>query len=150
MHMQGTPQTMQRDTRYEDVVGEVAAHLVSARDRALDAGCEPDQIALDPGLGFGKSVDGNLEILARLDEIASLGSTLWIGPSRKSFLGRLLDLPPEDRVEGTVAVCVSALARGARVFRVHDVRPVRRALEVAWSIERRAAGHEVPDPGRGG
>ncbi|MDH3733549.1 MAG: dihydropteroate synthase [Gemmatimonadota bacterium] len=135
MHMRGDPRTMQGDTRYGDVVGEVRDYLSDARDQAVADGCDPDRVALDPGLGFGKSVEGNLELVARLDEIAALGSALWVGPSRKSFLGALLGLPVHDRVEGTIAVCVAALRNGARVFRVHDVAPVARALAVAWAIQ---------------
>lgn len=153
MHMRGTPRTMQDDTRYDDVVGEVVGALARSRRRAVDAGCEPDRIAIDPGIGFGKSLEGNLELIARLDELTALGAPVWIGPSRKSFLGALLHLPPPERVEGTIAACVAALTRGARVFRVHDVRPVRRALDVAWAIERvtspRASAREarVGEPG---
>lgn len=139
MHMRGTPRTMQEDTRYDDVVSEVAEALSAARRVALDAGCERERVAIDPGIGFGKSLEGNLELIARLDELVALGAPVWIGPSRKSFLGTLLDVPPSERVEGTIAACVEALARGARVFRVHDVRPVRRALDVAWAIERAVA-----------
>jgi dihydropteroate synthase len=97
-------------------------------------------------LGFGKSVEGNLELIARLDELAGLGAPVWVGPSRKSFLGSLLDSPAEDRLEGTIAACVVALARGARVFRVHDVGPVARALGVAWAVE--AAGKSASAAGR--
>ncbi|MDX1392890.1 MAG: dihydropteroate synthase [Gemmatimonadota bacterium] len=138
MHMRGNPRTMQRDTEYADVVSDVRDALSAARDAAIHAGCEPETIAVDPGLGFGKSVEGNLELIARLDELTRIGAPLWIGPSRKSFLGKLMDCAVEDRLEGTIATCVAALARGARVFRVHDVGPVCRALGVAWAVERAA------------
>ena len=134
MHMRGNPRTMQSDTRYDDVVSEVAGELAAARDRAVSAGCDRAAIALDPGIGFGKSLEGNLELIARLDEIVALGAPVWVGPSRKSFLGELLGTPPEERLEGTVAACVAALAGGARVFRVHDVEAVARALAVAWAV----------------
>jgi len=146
MHMRGTPRSMQDDTRYDDVVREVAAALASARGTAIDAGCEPDQVAVDPGIGFGKSLEGNLELIARLDELAASGAPVWIGPSRKSFLGTLLEVPPSERIEGTIAACVLALARGARVFRVHDVRAVRRALDVARAIERAGAAADERRP----
>jgi len=152
MHMRGTPRTMQDDTAYDDVVAEVADALAKARLRAFEAGCEPDRVAIDPGIGFGKSLEGNLELIARLDELTALGAPVWIGPSRKSFLGALLRVPPAERVEGTIAACVAALVRGARVFRVHDIRPVRHALDVAWAIERAAgaagdaAGTRVEEP----
>lgn len=139
MHMRGDPRTMQEDTRYDDLVGEVRAALAASRDAALAAGCRPEQVALDPGIGFGKSAEGNLELLARLDAFGGLGHPLLVGPSRKSFLGALLGLPPEERVEGTLAACVMALARGARLFRVHDVREARRALDVAEAIRRAGA-----------
>jgi len=142
MHIRGDPRTMQRDTRYDDVVADVRGFLVAARAAALEAGCRPDRVAIDPGLGFGKSVAGNLELIARLDELASIGAPLWIGPSRKSFLGELLGRPVEDRLEGTIAACLASLARGARVFRVHDVGPVARALAVGWAIERAATSGE--------
>jgi dihydropteroate synthase len=145
MHMRGNPRTMQEDTRYRDVVAEVRDFLFGARVRALSAGCQVDQVAIDPGLGFGKSVEGNLEIIARLEELTEIGAPIWIGPSRKSFLGTLLDSPADDRLEGTIVACSAALVRGARVFRVHDVRPVARALAVAWSIE--SARRSVPGSG---
>ncbi len=140
MHMRGTPRTMQLDTAYGDVALEVRGFLADARRAALEAGCEPEQVAVDPGLGFGKSVDGNLELLARLDEIASLGAPVWVGPSRKSFLGALLDAGSDERVTGTVAACLAAARRGAAVLRVHDVRETRQALDVEAAIDARRAG----------
>jgi dihydropteroate synthase len=134
MHMRGTPQTMQNDTWYEDVVKEVCRNLEKARDAAIGAGCHPDQIAVDPGLGFGKSVEGNLELIARLDELSDLGAPVWIGPSRKSFLGDILGVGPDDRLSGTVAACLAALEKGANVLRVHDVREIRDALKVHVAI----------------
>lgn len=135
MHMRGTPRTMQENTAYDDVVRDVCGSLESARARALDAGCSADQIALDPGLGFGKSVEGNLELIARLDELADLGSPVWIGPSRKSFLGELLDAEPSERLHGTIAAGLVAADHGADVLRVHDVRPMVEALRVQGAIE---------------
>ncbi|MYA33044.1 MAG: dihydropteroate synthase [Gemmatimonadales bacterium] len=140
MHMRGTPRTMQLDTAYGDVAAEVRGALADARRAALDAGCEPGQIAVDPGLGFGKSVDGNFELLARLDEVASLGAPVWVGPSRKSFLGALLDVGPAERVTASVAASLAAARHGADVLRVHDVREVRQALAVERAIDARRAG----------
>ena len=134
MHMRGTPRTMQNDTCYKDVVKEVCRSLEKARDTAVRAGCHPDQIAVDPGLGFGKSVKGNLELIARLDELSDLGAPVWIGPSRKSFLGEMLNVGPDDRLSGTVAACLAALEKGAHVLRVHDVREIRDALKVHFAI----------------
>ena len=134
MHMRGTPRTMQNDTCYKDVVKEVCRSLEKARDTAIRAGCHPDQIAVDPGLGFGKSVQGNLELIARLDELSDLGAPVWVGPSRKSFLGKMLNVGPDDRLSGTVAACLAALEKGAHVLRIHDVREIRDALKVHVAI----------------
>lgn len=141
MHMRGTPRTMQEDTTYGDVVAEVRDALAAARDAAAAAGCDAQRVALDPGIGFGKSVEGNLELIARLDEIASLGGPVWIGPSRKAFLGHILGAGPAERTAGTVAACLAARRAGAHVFRVHDPRPVRDAFEVEGAIERRRGMH---------
>lgn len=146
MHMRGDPRSMQRDTSYDDLIGEVRGALAASRDAALAAGCGADQLVLDPGIGFGKSVAGSLELLARLEAFADLGLPLLVGPSRKSFIGAILDLPVDEREEGTLAACVMALAAGARLFRVHDARVARRALDVAEAIRR--AGSEEPGSGR--
>ncbi len=139
MHMRGTPRTMQSSTEYEDLVGEVRAALLAARDTAIEAGCDPRQVAVDPGIGFGKSESGSLELLARLDEIAPPDIPVWIGASRKSFLGKLLGTGPDDRVAGSVAAGLAAARRGANVLRVHDVAETRAALEVELSIGAHAA-----------
>ncbi|MCG8470151.1 MAG: dihydropteroate synthase [Gemmatimonadetes bacterium] len=135
MHMRGTPKTMQTDTRYDDIAHRVAESLDASRRKALAAGCRPEAVAVDPGIGFGKSVEGNLELLARLDEIAALGSPVWVGPSRKSFLGHLLDAGPDERLAGTIAACLAAARNGAHVFRVHDVRAVSDALRTQRAID---------------
>jgi len=134
MHMQGTPRTMQQAPRYDDLLGEVIAELSAGIGRAAAAGVEPDRILVDPGIGFGKSLEHNLELLERLGELEALGRAILVGPSRKAFIGRLLDLPAAERVEGTIAACCCAADRGAHVVRVHDVGPVRRALRVADAI----------------
>ncbi len=134
MHMRGTPRTMQQAPQYDDLLGEVIAELAAGVGRAAAAGVEPDRILVDPGIGFGKSLEHNLELLGRLGELAALGRPLLVGPSRKAFIGRLLDLPVAERVEGTIAACCCAADRGAHVVRVHDVGPVRRALRVADAI----------------
>jgi dihydropteroate synthase len=144
MHMRGVPRTMQTDTHYDDLIGQVLDFLQQAMTTAVDRGCVPEQIVLDPGIGFGKSLEGNLELLARIDALASLGRPILVGPSRKTFLGQILDLPPEERVEGTIAACVMALARGAQIFRVHDVRQVRRALDVAHEVREAESGSVAP------
>ena len=131
MHMLGDPRTMQRDPHYDDVVGDIKAFLEERMALAVSAGIALERIMLDPGIGFGKTVEHNLELLRRLGELVTLGRPVVIGTSRKSFLGRLTGRnAPEDRVAATVATNVIAFERGARVFRVHDVAPVRDALTV--------------------
>jgi dihydropteroate synthase len=136
MHMRGRPQTMQRDPRYDDVVVEVRAFLEERVDAAVAAGIRRDRLIIDPGIGFGKSVEHNLALLARLDEIAELGLPVLVGTSRKSFLGRIAGRENADRLPGTIATCVMALERGASIFRVHDPRPVADALAVAAATVR--------------
>lgn len=131
VHMRGEPRTMQDDPHYDDVVDDVRAFLAGRVEVALDAGVAPERIVLDPGIGFGKTVDHNLELLDRLDELVALGFPVLVGTSRKSFLGRIAGRDTEDRLPGTIATNVLALARGAAIFRVHDVAPVRDALAVA-------------------
>jgi dihydropteroate synthase len=132
MHMLGEPRTMQAQPRYEDVVDEVKAFLEERIAFAVHEGIAGQRILLDPGIGFGKTVEHNLELLRRLDEIAAIGRPVVIGTSRKSFLGRIASAEdPHERLSGTIATNVIALERGARVFRVHDVRPVADALAVA-------------------
>jgi dihydropteroate synthase len=131
MHMLGSPRTMQEDPRYEDVVSDVKAFLEERLAFAVAQGIDEERILLDPGIGFGKTRAHNLELLARLDEVAAIGRPVVIGTSRKSFLGAITGREVDDRLAGTIASNVLAYARGARVFRVHDVQPVRDALLVA-------------------
>ena len=139
MHMLGEPRTMQADPRYGDVVDDVRAFLEERITFAVRAGVREERIMLDPGIGFGKTVAHNLTLLRRLNELTSFGRPLVVGTSRKSFLGRVLadaageaePAPTARRLPGTIATNVLALERGASVFRVHDVAPVRDALETA-------------------
>ena len=132
MHMLGQPRTMQEDPRYEDVVSDVKAFLEARLAFAIDQGVPEERVWLDPGIGFGKTVAHNLELLRRLDEIVAIGRPVVVGTSRKSFLGKLVGGKPEgERLPGTIATNVLALERGASVFRVHDVAPVLDALTVA-------------------
>jgi dihydropteroate synthase len=132
MHMLGQPRTMQEDPRYEDVVSDVKAFLEARLAFAIDQGVPEERVWLDPGIGFGKTVAHNLELLRRLDEIVAIGRPVVVGTSRKSFLGKLAGGKPEgERLPGTIATNVLALERGASVFRVHDVAPVLDALTVA-------------------
>jgi dihydropteroate synthase len=138
MHMLGEPRTMQQDPRYEDVVDDVRAFLEERAEFAVREGVREDRIMVDPGIGFGKTLDHNLELLRRLDEIVTIGFPVVIGTSRKSFLGRLTGRDdPHDRVAATLATTVLALERGAAVFRVHDVGPTKDALAVATATLRR-------------
>jgi dihydropteroate synthase len=131
MHMLGEPRTMQVDPHYDDVVSDVKAFLEERMAAAIKAGVAEERILLDPGIGFGKTLEHNLELLARLSEIVALGRQVVIGTSRKSFLGRLTGREdPAERIPGTIATNVLAYERGARVFRVHDVTPVLDALRV--------------------
>jgi dihydropteroate synthase len=131
MHMLGEPRTMQNDPRYDDVVDDVKAFLEDRMKAAVKAGVREERIQLDPGIGFGKTLEHNLELLRRLDELAALGRPIVIGTSRKSFLGRLTGRDVTERVHATVATSVIAYERGARVFRVHDVAATADALAVA-------------------
>jgi dihydropteroate synthase len=130
MHMLGDPRTMQDDPRYDDVVGDIKAFLAERMAFAVESGIALERILIDPGIGFGKTVAHNLELLARLGEFLDLGRPLLIGTSRKSFLGQLTGREVDDRVAATIATQVLAYERGARIFRVHDVGPVRDALTV--------------------
>jgi dihydropteroate synthase len=136
MHMRGEPRTMQDDPRYDDVVSEVKAFLSERLAFAVANGIAEDKVILDPGIGFGKTAEHNLELLRRLDELVALGRPVMVGFSRKSFLGRITGREVGERVAGTVAVNVLAYERGARLFRVHDVAPTRDALAVAAATVR--------------
>jgi dihydropteroate synthase len=137
MHMLGEPRTMQADPRYDDVVSEVKAFLEERMAFAVGRGVAEARILLDPGIGFGKTAEHNLELLARVDELVALGRPVVIGTSRKSFLGRITGRAVDERLAGTVATNVLAYERGARVFRVHDVAPVRDGLLIAGATVRR-------------
>ncbi|MGA8746260.1 MAG: dihydropteroate synthase [Solirubrobacterales bacterium] len=134
MHMQGTPRTMQENPVYEDVVDDVRAFLGARMEVAISAGVDEGKIWLDPGIGFGKALEHNLELLHRLGELRSLGRPLVVGTSRKSFIARIDDCAPGERLGGTIASSVLALAEGADVLRVHDVAEVGQAMKVAAAI----------------
>jgi dihydropteroate synthase len=135
MHMLGEPKTMQRDPRYDDVVREVRDFLVERVEHATAAGVEPENVILDPGIGFGKTAEHNLALLRHLDRLVELGFPLLVGASRKRFIGAITGIEEaKDRVFGTVAANVIAYEKGATLFRVHDVRANREALAVARAI----------------
>ncbi len=147
MHMRGDPRTMQEDPVYGDVVAEVKALLAERIDLATGAGIAKEKIWIDPGIGFGKTVEHNLELLRRIPELKELGCRVLVGTSRKSFIGKLTGADVDDRLGGTIASCVLAVAGGADAVRVHDVKPVREALLVAGAIfdpERAAETGERP------
>jgi dihydropteroate synthase len=131
MHMLGEPRTMQQDPRYDDVVDDIRAFLEQRLAAAVAAGIAEERVQLDPGIGFGKTLEHNLELLRRLDELVAIGRPIVVGTSRKSFLGRITGRDVTERVPATVATTVIAYERGARVFRVHDVAPTADALAVA-------------------
>jgi dihydropteroate synthase len=134
MHMQGEPKSMQQTPFYEDVVREVRDFLACRAERAIRAGVDEESIVLDPGIGFGKTLEHNLTLLNRLDALVELGFPVLVGASRKSFLGKISGGGPKDRLFGTIATNVLAYERGASLFRVHDVRANKEALAVAAAI----------------
>jgi dihydropteroate synthase len=134
MHMPGNPRTMQDDPRYDDVVEDVKAFLVERMEFALAEGIDEGRIWLDPGIGFGKTLEHNLELLRRLRELRELGRPLVIGTSRKSFIGKVDGSEVEDRLGGSIATSVLAAAEGAEVLRVHDVAEMAQALAVTNAV----------------
>lgn len=135
MHSRGRPDAMQRDTAYGDLIGEIRAFLAEGLSQAMAAGISREKLALDPGIGFGKSVAGNLEILRRLDRFLELGRPLLLGTSRKSFIGKVLgEADPERRLHGTLATVALGVARGAMLHRVHEVGPARDAALMTWAV----------------
>ena len=134
MHMQGTPRTMQAEPCYNDVLGEVREFLAAQIDFAVQAGVERQNIIIDPGIGFGKTLEHNLALLRGLPTLATLGQPLLVGASRKAFIGRILKLEPDERLEGSLAAAIVAVFGGAHIVRVHDVKETRRAIRVADAI----------------
>jgi len=137
MHMRGTPRTMQSDTRYADLVGEIFRDLRESVELAEAAGVPRGQVLVDPGIGFGKSAAGNLVLLQRLGEFRALGCPVLVGASRKAFIGRVLGIEsPKERLEGSLAAATLAVWNGAHVVRAHDVQATRRAVDLAWAARR--------------
>lgn len=134
MHMPGNPRTMQEDPRYEDVVDDVKAFLAARMEFAIGEGVAEERIWLDPGIGFGKTLEHNLELLRRLAELRELGRPLVVGASRKSFIGKIDDSAVEDRIGGSLAAAVLAVAEGADVLRVHDVVETAQALTLTRAV----------------
>ena len=136
MHMRGEPATMQQLTDYADVVADVRDYLAGRVDAAVAAGVASECLCVDPGLGFAKTEEQSLRLIRETDALLSLGRPVLVGPSRKSFIGWALDLPVEQRVEGTLAAVAFAVSRGAHIVRVHDVRAAARAVRVTDAILR--------------
>jgi dihydropteroate synthase len=134
MHMQGKPESMQKNPQYDNVIDEIYEYLDGKASAAVDAGISPDKIVLDPGLGFGKTLDHNLSILNKISEFRSMRYPIMIGASRKSFIGAVLDLPVEDRLEGSLAAAVWSVINGANILRVHDVAETVRSVKIARAI----------------
>lgn len=139
MHMRGEPRTMQIDPRYDDLLGEVSGFLAEAAQRATRRGVAREQILCDPGIGFGKTVEHNLELIRALPRLAELGYPLVVGASRKAFLGKILDREVGERLEGSLSAHVAAALAGADVVRAHDVAATVRAVRVADAIRAGAA-----------
>jgi dihydropteroate synthase len=133
MHIQGTPKTMQENPSYQDLIGEVIEYLGAAVERGRHSGIS--QIMIDPGIGFGKRLHHNLELIGHLRRFEILGCPILVGPSRKSFIGAVLDLPVPDRLEGSLAAAVACVLNGAHLLRVHDVKETRRAAMIADAIK---------------
>ncbi len=138
MHMQGTPETMQVDPKYSDVVEEIYDFLFAQAQKAIEKGIDKSRIIIDPGIGFGKKLEHNLEIIAKLSDLANMGFPVLLGTSRKSFIGMVLDdAPADDRLEGSIISAIYGFLNGAEILRVHDVSQTLKALKVAKSIRDR-------------
>ena len=134
MHMKGIPKTMQIDPSYTDLLGEVKSFLRKKINIAISSGIKKEKIIIDPGIGFGKSFKDNLTLINNLSVFENLDCPILVGPSRKSFIGKILDMPPDDRIEGTIASAIISMMRGAHILRVHDVASIKKALLVAEAI----------------
>ena len=139
VHMLGEPRTMQEAPHYDDVVAEVREALAESVEAAEFAGIAPEALVIDPGIGFGKNLEHNLLLMRHLDQLADLGRPILVGPSRKRFIGAILDLPEDERVEGTAGAVAWLVGRGASVVRVHDVREIVRVVRVVDAIARAEA-----------
>jgi len=134
MHIKGTPRDMQDNPHYDSLMGEIISYLAQSIRIAEEAGVDKEKIILDPGIGFGKTTEHNLEIINRLSELRSLGRPILIGVSRKSFIGNVLNLPLKERLEGSLAAVSLAVSQGARIVRTHDVKETRRAVDLTQAI----------------
>mgnify|MGYP000627919784 CR=1 FL=1 len=134
MHIKGTPENMQNNPCYTNVIDEIYDYFEDRANIAVNSGIKPDKIIIDPGIGFGKTLEHNLEILNKVREFRTLGYPVMIGVSRKSFIGSILNQPVEDRLEGSLAAAVCSIINGVNILRVHDVKETIRAVKVAREI----------------
>ena len=134
MHMKGTPKNMQNDPAYADLIGEISSFFLTQINVAKSADVSSEKIILDPGIGFGKTIAHNFVLIQKLKEFCDLGYPVLIGPSRKAFIGTILDLPPNDRIEGTAAAVSACILNGARIVRVHDVKEMKRVVTITEKI----------------
>jgi len=134
MHMRGTPMDMQINTNYTDLIKEIYDFLYVSTEKAIKIGVKPENIIIDPGIGFGKSVDGNYAVLKELNRFKELGYSLMVGVSRKSFIGKTLDVDIDQRLEGSIAAAIYAVLNGADIIRVHDVHETKRALTILEKV----------------
>lgn len=145
MHMKGTPKTMQVNPHYKDLLSEVKSFLEAKIKTAQAHGVQKDKIIIDPGIGFGKKLADNLTLINKLNFLKDLDRPILVGASRKSFIGRILDLPPHERIEGTIASAVLSIIQGAHILRVHDVASIKRAVLVAEAIINEAQDSDCPE-----
>lgn len=136
MHIKGTPKNMQKNPYYDDLMGEITSYLKEAIIVAKNSGIDENKIIIDPGIGFGKRLEDNLEILKNLSFLKSLKKPILVGPSRKSFIGKILDLPEEKRLEGSLAALSVAVMNGANIVRVHDVKESKKVAKIVDSIKK--------------
>lgn len=134
MHMQGTPRTMQQEPHYQDVMREVKDFLRSRVAFSVERGVAPERIVIDPGIGFGKDLEHNLALIRGISTLTSLAQPVLVGPSRKTFIGKILNVGPDDRLEGSLAAAVAAALGGAGMIRMHDVKEARRAMALADAL----------------
>jgi dihydropteroate synthase len=134
MHMQGSPRNMQKNPHYNCVTAEVISYLKNRVTAALDSGVSSDKIIIDPGIGFGKTLEHNLSLLRNLEEFKILGLPIMVGTSRKGFIGKITNTEAQGRVPGTIATCVLAVSRGCHIVRVHDIKQVKQALLVTRAV----------------
>jgi dihydropteroate synthase len=134
MHMLGTPRDMQRDPTYEALMPEIISFLAERAAACIEGGISPESIVVDPGVGFGKTVEHNLEIIRELDRLRALGCPILIGPSRKATIGVVLDVDADDRVEGTAAIVAVSIMKHAHIVRVHDVKEMARVAKMTDAV----------------